>query len=103
MITTEDLYRNKYDLSTLKANIYVVSLVDILKSQTLTADFCVKYILNNSYQFSKEEEMITLDMVKIYQPHITFDDLAEAEDKLNDKKMRHERIDSVDDFEKYLN
>ena len=39
-----DLYNNKYDMQTLKENIYAVSLWDILKTQVLTRDFCVKYI-----------------------------------------------------------
>jgi len=31
-ITKDDLYRNQYDYETLKANIYTVSLLDILKT-----------------------------------------------------------------------
>ena len=30
IVTTEELYKNQYDYETLKANIYFVSLLDIL-------------------------------------------------------------------------
>ena len=41
-----DLKNKKYDMKTLKQYIYAVSLVEILKTQHLTADFVLKYILN---------------------------------------------------------
>ena len=66
-----DLYNNKYDRATLKKHIYSVSLVDILKTQHLDASFVVRYILNNTYQLTKEEETINIDMVLKYQTHLT--------------------------------
>ena len=92
ILTNEDLYKNKYDYETLKTNIYVVSLLDILKTQKLTSDFCVKYILNKNYQFSKEEEDINIQTIKKYQPHLL--DI--------DNKIFKKRIDSVEDFESYM-
>jgi len=65
-----DLYNQKYDRQTLKKNIYSISLLDILKTQKIDANFAVRYILNNIYQLSKEKEKITLDTVLYYQPHI---------------------------------
>jgi len=103
IITREDLYKNQYDYETLKANIYAVSLFDILKTQRLTADFCVKYILNENFQFLDEDKNITLDMIKQYQPHIINTDLVSALLKATNKKMIGERIDSVEDFESYMN
>ena len=92
ILSNEDLYKKKYDYETLKTNIYVVSLLDILKTQKLTSDFCVKYILNKNYQFSKEEEDINIQTIKKYQPHL-----------LNiDNKILKKRIDSVEDFESYM-
>ena len=76
LLTTKDLYNYQYDYETLKTNIYLVSLVDILKTQILTIDFCVKYILNTNFQFTKEEQEITIDMVKKYQPHIVDGDFV---------------------------
>jgi hypothetical protein len=103
IITKEDLYKNQYDYETLKANIYAVSLMDILKTQKLTADFCVKYILNEDFQFSDEDQCITLDMVKQYQSHIMNIDLVSGLLRSTNKKIRGERVDSVEDFESYMN
>ena len=65
-----DLYNNKYDMQILKENIYAVSLWDILKTQILTKDFCVKYILNKNYQMLEEDEKITVKDVIRLQTHI---------------------------------
>jgi hypothetical protein len=102
-ITREDLYKNQYDYITLKTNIYCVSLLDILKTQKLTSEFCVKYILNEAFQILDEDQNITIDMVKKYQPHILDIDLVSLFTKANDKKINRERIDSFEDFETYMN
>lgn len=98
LLTTKDLYNYQYDYETLKTNIYLVSLVDILKTQILTINFCVKYILNTDFQFTKEEQEITIDMVKKFQPHIVDCDFVNIQTKTTNKL----RIDSFDDFETYL-
>jgi hypothetical protein len=103
LITKQDLYNNQYDYITLKTNIYAVSLLDILKTQRLTADFCVKYILNEDFQILDEDQNISLDMVKKYQQHISDSDLERSMIKANDKKLKYERIDSFEDFETYMN
>ncbi len=103
MITKEDLYKNQYDYVTLKNNIYCVSLLDILKSQKLTADFCVKYILNEEFCILDEDQNITVDIVKKYQQHISDAELANAFKIANDKRLKRERIDSFEDFESYMN
>lgn len=102
-ITKDDLYKTKYDYNTLKANIYVVSLLDILKTQDLTADFCVKYILNPDFQFTLEDQSISLENVIKYQPHISDIEFMESFIKSTNKKMKRERVDSVEDFESYMN
>jgi hypothetical protein len=88
-----DLYNNKYDRQTLKDNIYDVKLVDILKTQKLDVTFVVRYILNNKYQVSKEDEAITIEIVLKYQPHLSGPQLMIALDLYEDDD------DSVDDFE----
>jgi len=103
VITKEDLYKNQYDYETLKTNIYAVSLLDIVKTQKLTADFCAKYILNEDFQFLDEEQCITIDIVKKYQPHIMNIDLVSALFRETNKKLIGERVDSVEDFESYMN
>jgi hypothetical protein len=65
-----DLYTKQYDMTTLKENIYAHNIWDILKTQVLTKEFCVKYILNKNYQLTEEEEKITFKDVLKFQPHI---------------------------------
>jgi hypothetical protein len=102
-ITREQLYKNQYDYITLKTNIYCVSLLDILKTQRLTSDFCVKYILNKDFQILDEDQNITLDIVKSYQPHISDDEFVSSFLEANNKKIKYKRIDSFEDFETYMN
>jgi hypothetical protein len=87
-----DLYNNKYDRTTLKANIYSVKLIDILKTQTIDASFAAKYILNKKYQLHTDDN-ISIPIVLIYQPHINSRELIEL--------LKHYDTDddSVDDFE----
>jgi len=95
ILTNEDLYKKKYDYKTLQTNIYVISLLDILKTQKLTCDFCVKYILNKDFQLSKEEEEINIETIKKYQPHLSEIGILNS--------YLSKRIDSVEDFESYMN
>lgn len=103
VLTRDDLYMRVYDLETLKANIYAVSLLDILKTQKLTADFCVKYILNPDFQIVDQDEVLTIDLVKQLQPHISKEDFVIAKVKAAKKKLSGQRIDSFDDFESFSN
>ena len=102
-ITNVDLYKNKYDYETLKTNIYAVSLTDIIKTQFLNADFCIKYILNEEFQISDEDKLININMVSKYQPHITEQEFVDAISKATNKLSKGRRIDSVEDFEMYMN
>jgi len=87
-----DLKNNKDDRDTLKKHIYSVSLIEILKTQYLDASFVVRYILNNTYQLTKEEETINIDLVLKYQTHLTKTALF-AEQLIYDSDH-----DSIDDF-----
>jgi hypothetical protein len=102
-ITNDDLYKNKYDYETLKTNIYAVSLTDILKTQILNADFCIKYILNEDFQFLDEDKLITMNVIKKYQPHIKDVEFLIALETATNKLSRGQRIDSLEDFESYMN
>jgi hypothetical protein len=102
-ICKSDLYANQYDYETLKANIYAVSLIDILKTQKLSAEFCIKYILNNMFQFADEDQNINIELVKQLQPQLTEDDFIRAELSVAVKRLNRERIDSFEDFESYAN
>jgi hypothetical protein len=99
LITNEDLYKNQFNYEILKTNIYAVSLIDILKTQVLTAEFCVKYILNSDFQLTDEEQLLTIKDVKKYQPHITNDEL----NNLFKQKKLLRKMDSFEDFESFLN
>ena len=92
-----DLKNNKYDLKTLKENIYAVDLLDILKTQTITWEFALKYILNKKYQLTKEEERITINDVFLYQPHLLeYSTLLETNTCLK-------KVDSFENFDDFCN
>jgi hypothetical protein len=90
-----DLYNQKYDRSTLKANIYDVKLMDILITQHIDATFAARYILNEKYQLLEEDKKITYNMVLLYQPHINAKILYNA-------IIQYESDDdSIEDFETF--
>ena len=53
-IISVDLLNTKYSINALINNIYLFNLVDILKTQDLTEEFVVNYILNPLYQLKEE-------------------------------------------------
>jgi len=65
-----DLYAKKYTLFFLRENIYVLSLWDILKTQTLDESFAFHFILNKNIQLLESEEKITIHDVLYWQPHL---------------------------------
>jgi len=92
-----DLTKNKYDRETLKKNIYLFNLVDILKTQTIDTSFAVKYLLNTKYQLQDNEKGITPKMILHYQPHINKYDLFF-------QMCRYDSDDdSIDDFDTFCN
>lgn len=90
-----DLYNNKYSRSVLKEYIYAVAMIDILKTQDLDCNFCVKYILNKNYHFLSADDNITIDDVIKYQSKITKNQLmiGLANYKRDD--------DSIEDFDSF--
>ena len=92
-----DLQNKKYDMQTLKENIYAVKLWDILKTQVVTKEFCIKYILNKNYQMEKEDEKITFQDVLRLQPHI------EKRELLVGIINYSPDDDSYEDFESFAN
>lgn len=100
-ITKKDLYTNVYDYETLKTNIYAVCLFDILHTQRLTSDFCVKYILNKDFQLTDEEKGITIELVNKLQPHLSNAEFVSSYSKATNKKIHRKRSDSFEDFESF--
>ena len=92
-----DLYNKQYDMQILKENIYTVRLWDILKTQILTKEFCVKYILNKNYQMEKEDEKISFKDVLQLQPHIDKKELLVGIINYSPDD------DSYEDFESFAN
>ena len=92
-----DLQNKQYDMQTLKENIYAHNIWDILKTQVLTKDFCVKYILNKNYQMTEEEEKITFQDVLRLQPHIDKRELLVGIVNYSPED------DSYEDFESFSN
>lgn len=66
---------NQYSIDELINNIYHFHLLDILKTQRLTEEFVVNYILNPNYQLTAEEQTITLVDVQRLQPHLNYNKL----------------------------
>jgi hypothetical protein len=73
-------HMNRYERMTYYDKCYYcrqrLNLLTILRTQTdLTAEFCVNYILNETYQYSSSEDWITLALVEKEQPHLTVETL----------------------------
>jgi hypothetical protein len=94
-INPMNLYSTKFSIDSLINNIYLFNLVDILKTQDLTEEFIVNYILNPIYQLTEEEKSITII------------DVLKNQKKINENKlMRLYFIGPVDsikpNFEDYV-
>ena len=62
-----------------------VILTSILSSQkSLTADFCVKYILDpyEKYAITDRDGYLDYGTILLHQTHLTFDELVKAYDKI---------------------
>ena len=78
------LRRKKYPIDLLEKNINFLSIKTLLYTQDLTADFCVKYILNDKYASCVEDTFIRMGDVLNAQKHITKKEIYEAFNKLYD-------------------
>ena len=91
-ISDDDLYDQQYDVESLAYSIKVwpfltrnerlrykrIKLLTLLHTQTLTGEFCVRYILNGRYSYTDEEHMITDGTILRLQPHISKEELTKA-------------------------
>ena len=96
-LLNEDLVENTHKIEDLIDNIYGVSLLQILKTQKLTPEFCVDYLLNEDFQLLEEEQYISAQLILKYQTHISFIDLLELMMLNGDNKKSN-----LFNFEKYL-
>ena len=71
-ITNKDLFNNKYSIDILEKNINMLNKKIILFTQTLTAEFCVKYILDLDIDSGSEDSYIfDKNYILESQPHIS--------------------------------
>ena len=75
MNTPIDLTTQKYPINDLIWNIYDLDFLEVLRTQHLTEEFTVDYILNKDYQLTEIEKRITIKTVLKCQPHLNNDRL----------------------------
>ena len=86
-ITNIDLYSNKYPINILEKNIDRLDLKTLLKTQDLTYEFIVNYVLNEEYQITPEEKTIDIYDVVNNQKNIDINVLKNMlKNMLNNKK-----------------
>ena len=84
-INDYDLCKNKYDIDILIHNINHLYIKTIVNTQILTAEFCVKYILDEKYMTCIEDTyLIDFNYVLQKQPHITEEELRKEYDDYYD-------------------
>jgi len=79
---------NQYSEKILEKHIYEIHLMELLKTQKISASFAVRFLLNEKYQFL-EDEKITIKNVLYYQPHLTREMLSIKYDTSSDINFEH--------------
>lgn len=80
LLTDQDIIKNKnaYSINDLEFSVDNLSVKYLLNYQTLTAEFCAKYILNDYCATCQENTYICSDDVLRKQKHITPEELSAA-------------------------
>ncbi len=76
-ITNLDLYSFRFPNHILEKNVNFLDLITLLKTQTLTYEFILEYILNEKYQITPEEKTIDIYDVIHNQPHLDINELKQ--------------------------
>ena len=74
-LTDADLRKRKYPLDVLIQNVNNLSASTLLRHQTLSAEFCRTYLLDDTLLTVEEQYLITTDFILKRQPHIALKDL----------------------------
>jgi phenylalanyl-tRNA synthetase alpha subunit len=82
------LRRKKYDIQLLEKNIRNFSMKTLLYTQDLTAEFCIKYILNEKYASCVEDTFLCIGDVLNAQKHLTREEIYDTFHKLNREEDR---------------
>ena len=78
------LRKIKYDIEILEENVDYINMKDCVNTQVLTAEFCVKYVLNEEYMSCIEDTYcINYGYVLQRQPHLTKEDIFREYAKIN--------------------
>ena len=80
-LTDDDLLKNryKYNIQDIEENVYRLNKKIMLATQTLTAEFCVKYILDLDIDNGSEDSYIyDVNYITSFQEHLTKDDMNQA-------------------------
>ncbi len=89
-----DLYQKLWPVAELEANIDNLSLKTILYTQTITAEFAVRYILTtDDYACCVEETYYDIDDVLDLQPHLTRDEIISVARRIYAEK--HSSTNSI--------
>ena len=84
-----DLYTRQYTCQELAENINSLSLKTILYTQSIDAEFAVKYILTtDDYALCVEETYYDIHDVLDLQPHLTYDEIIDEAKKQYSEKHR---------------
>ena len=82
------LRKKKYHIQLLEKNIYNLSMKTLLYTQDLTADFCIKYILNEKYASCVEDTFLSMGDVLNAQKHITRSAIYQAYNKVYSENVK---------------
>lgn len=83
-----DLYQKEWSVADLEANINNLSLKTILHTQTITAEFAVRYILTtDDYASCAEETYYDINDVLDLQPHLTRDEIISVARRIYSEKQ----------------
>lgn len=81
---TLNLRQHQYDIATLIAHVDDLNMKECVNSQVLTAEFCVKYVLNEEYMSCIEDTYcLCYGYVLQRQPHLTKADIFAEYAKIN--------------------
>ena len=83
-MTELNLRKYKYNLDTLEKNVDSINMKTCVNTQILSAEFCVKYVLNEDYM-SCIEDTYCLDIGYVLrrQPHLTREEILLEYSKIN--------------------
>ena len=76
------LRKKKYHIQLLEKNIHNLSMRTLLYTQDLTAEFCIKYVLNEKYASCVEDTFLSIGDVLNSQKHITRSSIYHAYNKV---------------------